>query len=74
MKKLKTRMKTSIEAQIKNLKSPSTDTSHIFTPTTIRNGFFIKFYLANLLKNLQIDPQTTEKWSKKLNKTLLVNL
>ncbi len=44
----------------------------IFTTVTIRNGFLIKFYMAEPVKNVQIDPQTTEISSKKAKRLIEV--
>ncbi len=49
---------------LSNIK-PSLPIPDIFTPATIRNGLLIKFKLGSeTAKNVQIDPQTTEIWSK----------
>ena len=39
----------------------------IFTPAAIRNGFLVKFKWGKTVKNVQIDPQITDIWLKKLN-------
>ncbi len=41
---------------------------------TKNNGFLIKFYIGGeTVKNVQIDPQTTEIWPKHFNVTLSVS-
>ncbi len=41
--------------------------SGIFNPATIINVFLIKIQCGKTVKNVQIDPQTTDTWLKRLN-------